>query len=217
MSSVLVRFSGLAAILGGVLGIVLTPAFALAYSLAFEGYSDLPFWSEPVKALYPLDFSYGERVYYAYGRVYFLSLLPELFALYVLRRLRGGGSGALERWGFRLSLVGMWLAVLGVFTDYWVPIPPGFLLVLVGTLPLVVGFVLLGVGLRRGGAIPLWVTLVIIGAAVGSIPVMFFLIFHLPSGPLLTFHVIWIALGYVLWSQRSGTTEHPSPSHLMKF
>ena len=210
MSSVLVRFSGLAAILGGVLGIVLTPAFALAYSLAFEGYADLPFWSEAVKALYPLDFSYGERVYYTYGRLYFLTLLPELFALYVLRRLRSGGSGALETWGFRLSLVGMWLAVLGVFTDYWVPVPPGFWLVLVALVPLIAGFVSVGVGLRRSGAIPLWLTLVIIGAAVGSIPVMFFLIFHLPSGPLLTFHVIWIVLGYVLWSERGGLAEQPS-------
>jgi hypothetical protein len=126
MSSNLARLSGLAAIAAGVVGIVMTPPFALAYSLAFEGYSDHPFWSEPITVLYPLDFSYGERVYYAYGRLYFLTLPPELFALYALHRSRSGGLGALERWGFRLSLVGMWPAVLGVFTDYWVHVPPGF-------------------------------------------------------------------------------------------
>jgi hypothetical protein len=196
--------------LGGVLGAVLTIPFALAYDLAFPGYGSLPFWSPLAQALFPLDFAYGERVYYTYGRLYFLTLPPELLALYVLRRLRGGGSGALERWGFRLSLVGMWLAVIGVFTDYWVPVPPGFWLVLAGTLPLVAGFVLLGVMLRKERAVPLRVTLVVVGAAVATFPVMFFLVFHLPSGPLLTFHVIWVALGYVLWSDRGIVAGRPS-------
>ena len=210
MPSNLVRWSGLAALFGGVLGIVLTPPFALAYDLAFGSYADFPFWSAPVERLYPLYFSYGERVYYTYGRLYFLTLLPELLALFVLRRLRGGGSGAPERWGFRLSLVGMWLAVIGVFTDYWVPVPPGFLLVLAGTLPLVAGFVLLGEGWHRGGAVPLWVTLVMVGASVATFPVMFLLVFHLPSGPLLTFHLIWVALGYVLWSDLGTLDDQPS-------
>jgi hypothetical protein len=210
MSSNLVRWSGLAALFGGVLGIVLTPPFALAYDLAFGAYADFPFWSDPVEALYPLYFSPGERVYYTYGRLYFLTLLPELLALHALRRLRRGGAGALERWGFRLSLVGMWLAVIGVFTDYWVPVPPGFLLVLIATLLLVAGFVLLGVGLGSSDAVPLWVTFVMIGAAVATFPVMFLLVFHLPSGPLLTFHVIWVTLGYVLWSGRGVLAAQPS-------
>lgn len=209
-SSSLVRWSGLAAIIGGVLGIALTPPFALAYTLAFEGFADLPFWSEPIKAIYPLDFASGERVYYAYGRLYFLTLPPELLALYALRRVRGGGLGALERWGFRLSLVGVWLAVIGVFTDYWVPVPPGFWLLLIGTPLLVAGFVLLGVALRKAGAISLRVALVVVCAAAATGPVMFFLIFHLPSGPLLTFHVIWVALGYILWSGGDLTAERPS-------
>ena len=45
---------------------------------------------------------------------------PELVGLHVLRELRAGGSEALERWGFRLSLVGMWLIVVAVFLDVWV-------------------------------------------------------------------------------------------------
>lgn len=209
MSSGVIRWSGLAAMLGGVLGAVLTLPFALAYDLAFPGYGSFPFWSGPVEALYPLDFASRERVYYTYGRLYFLTLLPEVLALYALRRLRGGGSGALERWGVRLSLVGTWLAVIGVFTDYWVSVPPGFLLVLVGTLPLVAGFVLLGVRLRKARAISLRVALVVVGAAVATFPVMFLLVFHLPSGPLLTFHLIWVVLGYVLWSGGGAVAGQP--------
>ena len=210
MSSGVIRWSGLAAMVGGILGAVLTFPFALAYDLAFPGNGAFPFWNPLAQALFPLDFASGEQVYYTYGRLYFLTLLPELLALYVLRRVRGRGLGAPERWGFRLSLVGMCLAVIGVFTDYWVPIPAGFLLVLVGTLPLVGGFVLLGVELRRVGVVPLWVALVVVGAAIATFPIMFFLVYHLPSGPLLTFHIIWIVLGYVLWSGRSVLVEQPS-------
>ncbi len=109
-----------------------------------------------------------------------------------------------------MSLVGMWLAVIGVFTDYWVPVPPGYLLVIVATLPLVTGFVLLSVGLRRAGAVPLWVAVVMVGAAVGTVPVMFLLVFHVPSGPLLTFHVVWVVLGYILWSGRAALVPRPA-------
>jgi hypothetical protein len=70
--------------------------------------------------------------------------------------------------------------------------------------------VLLGVGLRRVGAVPLWVTLMMVGAAVGTFPVAFLLVYHVPGGPLLTFHVAWIALGYVLWSERGVLAEQPS-------
>lgn len=191
------------------MGIVLTPPFALAYSLAFEGYAELPFWTEPVEALYPLNFSYGERVYYTYGRLYFLTLLPELLALYALRRLRRGGPETQEKWGFRLLLVGMWMAVIGLFTDYWMPVPPGFFLVIVGTVPLVAGLVLLGLGLRRVAAVPHWITLVMVGAGIGTVPVMFFVVFHVPSGPLLL-HVVWVALGYGPWSGRGVLSEQPS-------
>ncbi len=142
--------------------------------------------------------------------MYFLTLLSEALALYASRRVRGGGSGALERWGFRLSLVGTSMAVVGALTDYSVPVPPGYLLVLVGTLPLVAGFVLLGLGLRRAGAVPPWVALVVVGAALGTVPVMFLLVFHVPSGPLLTFHIIWVALGALLWSERTTLMRRPA-------
>ena len=185
MSSGLIRWSGLAAMLGGVLGTVLSPILAHLW----DTYSN---------------------AYLTYGRLYFLSLPPQLLGIYALRKLHGVGSGTKERWGFRLSLVGMWLAVLGVFTDYWVGIPPGFLWVIIATPFLVAGFVLLGLGLRRVAAVPRWVTLVTIGAGIGAVPVMFFVLFHVPSGPLLTFHVAWIALGYVLWSERGGPIEQRS-------
>ena len=195
-----VRWSGLAAVLGGALAIVLTPPFAVASTFSYTGGAeDLPSWAWWVKAAFPLDFASGERVYYTYGRLYFLTLLPELLALYALRVLRGGRSGRLERWGLRLSLIGMWLVVVGVFTDYWTGTPPAFWAVVVGTLFLMAGFPLLGVCLLRSAAVPRWSTLVMIGAGVGA-PLVIFSLPHVPSGFLLLFHAAWVAIGYLLWS-----------------
>lgn len=192
MASSVIRWSGLAALLGGVLGVVLSPILAHMWETYW-----LSSLLEHMRVLYSYEYT-------TYGRLYFLSLPPELVCLHALRRSRAGGLGAQERWGFRLSLLGMWLAVLGVFTDYWVPVPPGFLWVIIATPFMVTGFVLLGLALRKARVVPQWVTLLMVGAAVGTVPVMFFVLFHIPSGPLFTFHMIWIALGYVLWSGRTS-------------
>ena len=207
----LIRWAGLAGLLAGACGIVLTPPFALASAFSYPGGAeDLPFWAQWVKAAFPLDFASGERVYFTYGRVYFLTLLPELWVLYALRTLRGGGSRALESWGLRLLLVGMWLAVVGVFTDYWTGTPPAFWAVVIGTPLLMAGFTLVGIGLRRLGALPRWTALVMIGAGVGT-PLAIILLPHIPSGFLLLFHVAWVALGYVLFSDRDVAAAQPLP------
>ncbi len=80
MSSSTVRWGGLAAMVGGALGIILTPPFAVASAFSYPGGTeDLPSWTRWVIAVFPLDFASGERVYFTYGRLYFLTLLPELW------------------------------------------------------------------------------------------------------------------------------------------
>ena len=49
-----------------------------------------------------------------------------------------------------------------------------------------------------------------VGAAVATVPVMFFVLFHVPSGPLLTFHTMWIALRYLPWSGGGALVGQPS-------
>lgn len=209
-SSNLIRWSGLAAMVGGVLGVVLTPPFAVASALASpEGAGVLPFWAQWVKAVFPFDFASEGQVYNTYGRVYFLTVLPELWGLYALRRLRGGGSGTLEKWGFRLSLIGLWVVVVGIFTDYWTNSPPGIMAELFGSLILLVGFVLLGVGFWKSEALPHWASFPMIGAGPGLVPVMV-LLPHAPSGLLLLFHAAWVALGYVLWTGKSTSVRQPA-------
>ena len=95
-------------------------------------------------------------MYFTYGRLYFLSVLPELWGVYALRRLRAGRSGALGRWGLRLSLIGLWVVAVGIFTDYWTNTPPGIMAELFGSLILLVGFALLGLGFWKSKALPRW-------------------------------------------------------------
>jgi hypothetical protein len=185
MSLSLVRWVGFAAMLGGLLGVVLGPVLAHLWNTYSHAYT-------------------------AYGRVYFLSLPPELLGLYALRKLRGGGTGALERWGFRLLLVGTWLMVIGVFTDYWVDLFPGFLGELLATPFLLAGFMLLGIGLYKATSVPSWISFIMVGAVVGTFPVTFYLVNHMPGGPLLLLHAVWIIIGYVLWSDQDTLVEQPS-------
>ncbi len=185
MSSGLIRWSGLAAMLGGVLGAVLSPILAHLWNTYSPAYT-------------------------TYGRLYFLSLPPELLGFYALRSLRGGGSGALERWGSRLLLVGMWLMVIGVFTDYWVDVFPGFLAQMVATPVLLAGFLVLGIGLRKERAVSRWVTLAMVGAVVGTFPLTLLLVNHMPGGALELLHAAWVALGYALFSERGVVAKQPA-------
>ena len=210
-SSNFIRWAGLAAMLGAALGIILTPAFVVASAFSYPGGAeDLPSWTRLVTAVFPLDFASGSQVYFTYGRLYFLTVLPELWALHALRRLRGGRSGALEKWGFRLSLIGLWVVAVGIFTDYWTQTPPSIMAELFGSLILLVGFVLLGVGFWKSKALPRWASLPMIVAGPGLVPVMVVLP-HAPSGFLLLFHVAWVAVGYVLWSGKVAPVRQPAP------
>ena len=172
--------------LGGLLGVALGPVLAHLW----ESYSD---------------------TYRTYGRLYFLTLPPELVGLYVLRTLRAGGSGALEKWGFRLSLAGLWLMVLGVFTDYWVDVFPGLLAQMVAAPVLLAGFLVLSPGLRKGRGVPRWVALAMVGVVVLAVPVTLVFVNHMPGGPLLLLHAAWVALGYVLFSGRGAVTGPTNP------
>jgi MFS family permease len=95
-SSNLVRLSGLAAILGGVLGIVLTPILSYLWAT----YSD---------------------AYEYYGKAYFLVFLGFLVGLAGLyaRRKRSPERLEEENWGFGLTFFGLTLGLMGDVLEYW--------------------------------------------------------------------------------------------------
>ncbi len=101
MSSNLVRLSGLAAMLGGVLGIVLTPILSYLWAT----YSD---------------------VYGYFGRAYFpvyLGCIAGLAGLYALRRenlgLQGAGKPDTEKWVFGMTFGGLMIGLVGNVLEYW--------------------------------------------------------------------------------------------------
>ncbi len=79
-SSDLIRWSGIGAVLGSLLGIVLAPVITSAYSLSEGGPEQSPPWDPALSNLLsPLfGFASPEGVYATYGKLYFLVFLGFL-------------------------------------------------------------------------------------------------------------------------------------------
>ena len=172
-------------------GVVLAPLHALARFATPDGKEDLEsgavqWWAEPAaRALRPLlDWSDADTVYRAYGKVW--PVLIAATALSALQVNRSRRPRRLERWGWRLTLPGLALIVLGLFGFFWLGLDvayiaagmPGFLLAVVGS-------VLLGVAFLRDGYRPWLVPVLLLGwlpldialssvlsAGAGTVPMM---------------------------------------------
>lgn len=188
-------WAGVAAIIGGLMAIVLTPPFATAYFLAYPGEDPLPFWFEAAEArLEP--FVTGAGVYETYGRIYNLVYVLFLPAAYVLHQLHGPSASRLERRGFRVVITGLGLTIVGVAGDYWAN-GIGFILEVPGLLILGVGMSIYGVALRRSGVLPnscAWMFLLCGPGLVGFTA----LVGHVPSGPTFPLALTWLAAGGAL-------------------
>ena len=195
MSPNLVRWSGLVAMLGSVLGIALTPILSYLWAT----YSDL----------------YGY-----FGRAYFLAFLGLLVGLAGLYARRGGNAGLrgtdglqLEKLVIGMTFVGLAMALVGTILDYWGGRPgedftqaqiTGFGLEMTGILVVLLGSVLLGLSYRRTNALPRLVPWLLIAAGPGGL-VLFFV--HVPSGAMLLFCCAWVVLGYLLLTGRVAPTD----------
>src|SRR5262245_2276922 len=122
-----IRWGGLAALLGGLLGIIYFPFHATAYFATADGAStlDSPWiaaWSEAFRNLAGplLTFTPPDIVYATYGKVSLLVVLGFLAGLLALHQWQTARAGRLERWGFRVALVGNVLMVLGILGEYYV-------------------------------------------------------------------------------------------------
>jgi hypothetical protein len=183
----LVRWSGLAAMLGGtlwVIGAVIhasKPRGCVAEECAFR----------PMRETGALD-----------GILLLLSLL--LFAvgvagLVVLAR-SVGRFGKMGKTGVVIGSVGTALIVIAsliqaVFFGGDFPLMPFF--VLPGLLAVVVGFVLLGVAILRARVLPRWAAAVLIVGALamlGANEQTAWVLMSIPLG------IAWVAVGYLLWS-----------------
>ncbi len=198
------RWLALAAVLGGLVGVVYFPLHSLAYFGTGEPQGAVK-WADGGRDLLEplLDWGSADHVYKTYGKVGVLVVLGFLCGLIALRTHRGSAPRGLERWGFRVAFVGYPLVVLGTIVEYFTPYldfgfmaftGPGFLLTLIGS-------TLLGVALLRTRAAPR-VPAILLAACVPLTLVLVGLLGHLSAG-LLPLDLAWIGLGAWLWSRHS--------------
>lgn len=211
----LIRRGGLAALLGGVLGILYSPFHALAYFATAEGAESLeaPWvaaWAGAVRPLLEplLTFAPPEVVYLTYGKCFSFMVLGWMAGLLALHARQRANAGRLEKWGFRVAFAGTVLGTIGGIGTYWIGtiwwavVDFSFLVFMIPTLLLVsVGFPLFGIGTLRAKVAPrpgAW--LLIVGGLPGMI-LLNVVLGQLTLG-LVLLNFAWVVLGYGLWSRR---------------
>jgi hypothetical protein len=147
---------------------------------------------------------------------YLLEILFSIALAGMLAGLVGFHARQAPNYG-RLGTAGFFAAFVGVFfmlASTVATILAGsevldwlFILGFVGTL---VGFVLLGTATLRARVLPRWCGIVLLVAVLG-IPVYFALGSY---GGAILYGLVWLALGYGLWSERGASVEQYTP-HVM--
>lgn len=233
MSSNRIQWGGPAAMVGGVLGVLYSPFAALAYFATKDGakFADSPpvaAWTGVVRpVLEPfLTFASPDYVYLSIGSLVLFVILGMLAGLLALRARQAAYAGRLEKWGFRVALVGNVLLILGTLGEYWVG---GLVFVvthshsalvtdasymvfsLPGLLFFMFGTLLFGIGTLRARVAPragAW--LLIVGGFPGMI-LLALLVGHW-GGAFLLLDLAWIVLGYSLWSEKSAPAPQAAPA-----
>jgi uncharacterized protein YjeT (DUF2065 family) len=125
MSDRTTRLVGLYSVIAGVAVVFLSPLLALAYFATADGAeSEVSLWADPARKLVGglLTFASPERVYGAYLQGFAL-LFPAAFLCAVaVRSHRRGPEARLERWGWRVTLLGYGALSLGLVLAFWLEV-----------------------------------------------------------------------------------------------
>jgi hypothetical protein len=209
----------LALTLGGLFAVLLTPAFALSYFLAYDEPDESPpGWlaqlQEPLTDAGLLD--HGSTVAYdRYGLLYLAAWVLALAGLAgLLRRARSQITTRLRR-AWAVLVTGLGLVALGILGDYGASNDfvggVGFLLTGLGFLCAAAGCGLLGWALRRDRGAHSWTALAVgalgVVSAVGGLA----LVGHIPSGPGLGFVCGAICLGLTGMGPREAVAHGSGP------
>ena len=176
-SSNIVRWGGLAAMIGGLFWVVWSLLGRVSFEAAGSPFAD---------------------------GLLLLAALLTLAGLAGLHALQGSNYGRIGRAGFYTTAVGLLLQALAALLlllmgrDAW-EVTLQWLVAPVGSLIVLVGLVLYGAATLQARVLARW-------CGVGLIvvpPLAFYMHSKIFYGSLALFGVLWVALGYVLWS-RSG-------------
>lgn len=211
-----IRWSGLSALLGSILGIIYFPFHATSYFATADGAQalDSPWiaaWSGTFRSLAGslLTFAPPDVVYATYGKVALFIVLGFLAGLLALHRWQAARASGLEHRGFRIALVGNIVMGLGVLGEYYTTaLDFSFLFIsLPGVLLYTIGATLFGIGTLRAQLAPragAW--LLILGGFPGLL-ILSLMLGHFSAG-LFLLDIAWVILGYALWVGRQPAGWH---------
>jgi hypothetical protein len=191
MSSNLIRWGGLAAMLGGLLWIVAAIITA----------------SKPRGCIGPAECDVmGIRDTSDVTPLLLLALMLSAVGLAGMV-IRAWNTGRLDRLGqvsVALCAVGVILLVLGMGLSaisevLWALVP-------LGGLALVTGLALVGIGALRMEALPRWAAVLLV---IGSLGMLGFNDQNAQVLMAIPFGIGWVAVGYALWSGRGATLQRP--------
>ena len=191
MSSNLIRWCGMAAMLGGMLWIVAAIITA----------------SKPQGCIGPECDVLAMRDTSDVALLLLLALLLSAIGLAGVF-IRAQNTGRLDRWsqiGLALSSVGLALLVLGMVLSaisevFWVLAP-------LGGLALVIGLALVGIAALRMEVLPRWAAVLLV---IGSLGMLGFNDQNAQALMAIPFGIGWLAVGYALWSGRADMLQRPS-------
>ena len=138
---------------------------------------------------------------FAHGLLLLAALLT-LAGLVELHALQGGNYGSIGRAGFYTAAVGLLAQALAALL-LLMGIEILWLVAPVGSLAVMVGLVLYGAATLQAMVLPPWCGLVLIVVP----PIAFYMNSKVFYGSLALYGLLWVALGYVLWSRRGTLTE----------
>jgi hypothetical protein len=207
-----VRWTGLAAMIGGALGLVFAPLYSLAYFASSDGAADPPSaltqaWADPARDLLDplLTFASPDVVRLTYFKLFLFITIGMLAGVIGLHASQAERGGRLERWGFRVSFAGLFLLTIGALGGYWPSllnftfvafIVPGLFLVVLGS-------PLFGLGSWRAGVAPRAGALLL---TIGGPAMLLINQIATLGSSLILLYLAWVILGYWLWS----ATKKPS-------
>src|ERR687889_404208 len=191
MSLNLIRWCGVAAMLGGMLWIVAALITA----------------SKPQGCIGPECDVLAMRDTSDVALLLLLALLLSAIGLAGVF-IRARNNGRLDRWGqigLALSSVGLALLVLGMVLSaisevFWVLAP-------LGGLALVIGLALVGIAALRMEVLPRWAAVLLV---IGSLGMLGFNDQNAQALMAIPFGIGWLAVGYALWSGRADMLQRPS-------
>ena len=216
-----VKWAGLAALLGGLLCVVLTPIQASIFSGAEAPPLVLaagPLLDLANRTHATLGPPLGLDEYYLYGRMFFLVYLAVIAGFIGLHALQSRGVPR-ERLWFRVVLGGLSLALIGDVLAYWggsgdiseSPVQGlGFTFEMLAFLVVLIGSVFYGRITLRGHIVPNWAAWLIIVAGPAAIPVVF-LTNYIPHGAVLPLSLAMAVVGYFLLTRGRRADKQLGP------